>query len=144
MKKLVLLIMLSLPVLVACDEDDSVKTAPNNAVMEFIERRYPGATLRASEYEKNGLLEIEILHDGKVKDVYFDSQSRWVYTSWDVSGTELPQPVYSAIAEAYHGYRVDSIDFIERKTISYYSIELDRGDETEFVVNVTPEGEILN
>ena len=67
-----------------------------------------------------------------------------MYTSWDVSGTELPQPVYSAIAEAYHGYRVDSIDFIERETISYYSIELDRGDETEFVVNVTPEGEILN
>ncbi|MBO5787555.1 MAG: PepSY-like domain-containing protein [Bacteroidaceae bacterium] len=144
MKKLILLIMLSLPVIVACDDDDGMKVHPNNAVLEFIDSRYPGSRLRSSEYEKNGLLEVEISHEGKIKDVYFDSQSKWVYTSWDVRRSDLPQVVSSAIDEAYHGYRIDGIDFIERDAISYYSIELERGGDNEIVVNVTPEGEILN
>lgn len=135
--------MLSLPIIVACDDDDGMKVPPNNAVLEFIESRYPGSRLRSSEYESNGLLEVEISHDGKIKDVYFDSQSRWVYTSWDVRAGALPQVVSSAIAEAYHGYRIDSADFIERETISYYSIELERGDGNDIVVNVSPDGEIL-
>ena len=108
------MILFSLPVIVACSDDDNeMKVDLNSAVIEFIDSRYQGAKLRSSEFESNGLLEVEILHEGKVKDLYFDSQSKWVYTSWDVRQNELPQVVKSAVAEAYPEYRIDDIDFIE-------------------------------
>ena len=143
MKKLFLMILFSLPVIVACSDDDNeMKVDLNSAVLEFIDSRYQGAKLRSSEFESNGLLEVEILHEGKVKDLYFDSQSKWVYTSWDVRQNELPQVVKSAVAEAYPDYRIDDIDFIERETIEYYAVELDKG-KLSIMVYVSPEGEIL-
>lgn len=144
MKKLFLMIMLSLPFIVACSDDENeMKVDLNNAVLQFIDSRYPGAKLRGSEYESNGLLEVEIMHDGKVKDIYFNSQSRWVYTSWDVRKNDLPQVVNAAVAEAYPDYRIDEIDFIERETISYYAVEVEKG-ERSVIVYVSPEGEVLD
>lgn len=144
MKKLMWIMILSFPFIVACDDDDERKVHLNNAVLEFIDSRYPGSEIRNSEYEKNGLLEVEISHKGKLKDVYFDSQSRWVYTSWDVMRADLPQAVSAALSEAYPDYRIDSADFIERETIEYYAVELERRGDIEIVVNITPAGEILN
>ena len=90
MKKLFLMIMLSLPFIVACSDDDNeMKVDLNNAVLQFIDSRYQGAKLRSSEFESNGLLEVEILHDARIKDVLFNSADEWVATSWDVSMMEL-------------------------------------------------------
>lgn len=145
MKKLFLMIMLSLPFIVACSDDENeMKVDLSNAVTDFIDARYQGARIRGSEFEKSGLLEVEILHDGKVKDVYFDAQNNWVYTSWDVRRNDLPAKVAAAVAEAYPDYRVDEIDFIEREEQNYYAIELEKHGTPEIIVNVTPEGEILN
>ena len=143
MKKIFLMIMLSLPFIVACSDDENeMKVDLSNAVTEFIDARYQGAKIRASEFESNGLLEVEILHEGKVKDVYFDSKNEWVYTSWDVRQNELPQVVKAAVTEAYPDYRIDDIDFIERETINYYAVEMDKG-KLSIMVYVSPEGEIL-
>ena len=114
MKKLLLIALFSLPFIVACSDDENeMKVSLGNAVIEYIDSRYEGARIRGSEYEENGLLEVEIVHEGKVKDVYFNSQNEWVYTSWDVRVKDLPQAVTSAVAGAYPGYRIDDADFIE-------------------------------
>ena len=144
MKKLFPIILFSLFALVACSDDDDNSNVPlNNAVTEFISTRYEGAKIRSSEYENNGLLEVEILHDGKVKDVYFNSQSNWVYTTWDVRRADIPQPVLNAVTEAYPDYRVDEADFVERETISYYAVELDKGN-VSIMAYVSPDGVILD
>lgn len=143
MKKLFLMILFSLPVLVACSDDENeMKVELNNAVLEFIDSKYQGAKLRSSEYEKNGLLEVEIMHDGKVKDVYFDSQSKWVYTSWDVRKADLPQVVTGALTEAYPDYVIDEADYVERENIEYYAVEMDKG-KVSIMVYVSPDGVIL-
>ena len=41
----------------------------------------------------DGLLEVEIWHEGREKDVYFNGQNAWVYTEWDIRRAELPQAV---------------------------------------------------
>jgi major membrane immunogen (membrane-anchored lipoprotein) len=108
MKKLILYVLFSLPLIVACSDDENeMKVDLTNAVIEFIDTRYNGAQIRGSEYENNGLLEVEIRHDGKIKDVYFDSQNGWVYTSWDVRVQDLPVEVKNALTAAYPDYRID-------------------------------------
>ena len=142
MKKLFPVILFSLFALVACSDDDHDNVPLNNAVIEFINDRYQGAKIRSSEYESHGLLEVEIFHEGKVKDVYFNSQSNWLYTSWDVRRADIPSVVKSAVSEAYPGYGIDEVDFVERETISYYAVEVQKGN-AEIMVYVSPDGEIL-
>lgn len=143
MKKLLPVIILSLFAFVACDDDDDRRVPLNNAITEFISSRYEGAKIRSSEYDDNGLLEVEIYHNGKIKNVYFNSKSNWVHTSWDVRRADIPQPVMDAVAEAYPDYRIDEVDFVERETISYYAVELERG-EISIMAYVLPDGTLLD
>lgn len=134
---------LSFFALVACSDDDDRSVVLNNSVLEFIESKYPGAKVRSSEYENNGLLEVEVVHDRKTKDIYFDSQSNWVYTSWDVKVSDLPQVVKEALANAYPDYAIDDADYVERPFLTYYAIEIDRGN-VELMVYVSADGVILD
>ena len=140
MKRLFPALLLSLLVLISCDDDKNV--ALNNAVLEFIESRYPGANVRSSEYEDDGLVEVEIMHDRKIKEVHFDSQDNWIYTSWDVRPADLPTAVAAVLGKAYPGYSVDDADYIERPALEYYKVELEKG-EYDVEAYVSPEGVIL-
>lgn len=142
MKRLFPLLFLSLFVLSACNDDDDRNVELNNAVLQFVDTRYNGAKIRNSEYESNGLLEVEILHDGKVKDIYFDSQNNWIYTSWDVRVADIPSATKEAVGNAYPGYVIDEVDFIERPAVVYYTLELEKGRQ-EITVFVTADGVIL-
>ena len=46
------------------------------------------------------------------------------------------------MSEAYPGYGIDEVDFVERETISYYAVEVQKGN-AEIMVYVSPDGEIL-
>ena len=121
------------------DDDDNVATP--HAAKAFIKTKYPGATIRHSEYEQNGLLEVEILHDSRIKDVFFNSANEWVKTDWDVSLAELPTAVTDAVSAEYSDYRIDDADYEERPNGVYYKLELERGNYERYVY-VTPEGVI--
>lgn len=142
MKKLFPIFMLSLLVFVACNDDDK-GVALNKNVTRFIESKYEGAVIRHAEYEDNGLIEVEILHNSLIKDVYFTSGDDWVYTSWDIRLSNLPAIVKEVVANAYPGFVIEEVDFIERPGISYYAVDLEMGD-ADSLVYVSPEGEVLN
>ena len=142
MKRLFPIFILSLFALVACDDDDRSIQLESN-VISFIENRYAGAKIRHAEYESNGLIEVEIVHNSVVKDVYFNSNNEWVYTSWDVRVSDIPAAVASAVATNYPSFRIDDVDFIEKGELSYYRIEIERGN-IESVVLVLPDGEFLD
>lgn len=142
MKKLFPILFLSLFAIVACSDDDDKNVELNNAVLEFIDTKYKGAKVRSSDYEKNGLLEVEIKHDGIIKDLYFDSQSNWVYTTWDVRRADVPAVVKEALTNAYPDYVIDEVDFVERQQLTYYAVEMDKG-KVSMMVYVSPEGVIL-
>ncbi|MBQ7878761.1 MAG: PepSY-like domain-containing protein [Bacteroidaceae bacterium] len=127
----------------ACSDDDDDKRVPTpDTVKQFVQLNYSGAKIRHSEYENNGLLEVEILHDSRIKDLYFNSSNEWVYTTWDVSLAELPEVVKSAVATAYPDYRIDDIDYEQWPTVEYYEIEIDKGNFEKYVY-VTPAGELF-
>lgn len=143
MKKLIPFFILSLFAFVACDDDDDKSVAISDKVVEFIQGRYNGADIRHAEYEGNGFLEVEIIHDSRMKDVYFNKVDEWVYTSWNVRPDELPAIVKESLVAAYPDFVLDDVDFIERADASYYEVELKKGG-AEIVVFVSPEGEILS
>lgn len=143
MKKLIPIFILSLFAFVACSDDDDKSIALDNSVVEFIKNKYKGADIRHAEYDSNGLIEVEILHDSRLKDVYFNSAKKWVYTSWDLKLTEVPAVVKESLVEAYPDFTLDEADFIEREDRNYYEVELKKKG-SEIIVFVSPEGVILD
>ena len=127
MKKLIPFFILSLFAFVACDDDDDKSIAISDKVVEFIQNKYSGADIRHAEYDGNGLIEVEIIHDSRMKDVYFNSAEEWVYTSWDVRHDEVPAIVKESLVAAYPDFILDDVDFIERNEMSYYEVELEKG-----------------
>ena len=136
MKKLFPIIILLLSV-IACDDDNRFPV--NDTVIDFINKEYRGAVIREAEYNDNGLLEVEIRHDSRIKDVYFDSDDNWVYTSWDVSVLALPAAVMNAVEQAYPGYRIDDADYVQRSEGPLYKLEIEKG-ELEKTVYALPHG----
>lgn len=142
MKKLFPIFILSLLAFVGCSDDDDKSIPLDESVVQFVESKYPGSKIRHSEYDDNGLIEVEIVHDARIKDVYFNTKNEWVYTSWDVKLTELPAVVKNAVVAAYPEFTIDDVDFVERGDEAFYEVELDKRGADIFVY-VTPEGEIL-
>ena len=112
------------------------------AVAEFIASKYPGAQIMEYGYDK-GLLEVEIRHENREKEVYFNGQNAWVRTEWDIRRSELPQPVTAAIAASqWSGYSIDDIEYVQTPTAEYYLVELERGNR-EIELRIDANGTIL-
>ncbi len=97
-------------------------------IADFITGKYPGSRINEYGYD-DGLLEVEIYHDSRKKDVYFNGSDAWVKTEWDVRDAELPAAVTDAIAASeWATYRIDDIEYVQTSAAEYYRIELESGD----------------
>ena len=114
----------------------------NATAAEFIAQKYPGAQIM--EYDReDGLLEVEIWHEGREKNVFFNGQNAWVYTEWDIRRGELPQAVTAAIAASeWSAFGIDDIEYVQTPASEYYLVELERGSQ-EVKLRITAEGAIL-
>lgn len=139
MKKLFPLIVVLL-LLIACDNDGMYGSQLNSTIVEFIQKEYRGAIIRSAEYDDNGLYEVEIKHDSRIKELYFGTNNNWVYTTWNVKISDIPPTIKNAISARYPGYRIDDADYIESVEKSYYKIELEKG-ELEQTIFVSKNGE---
>ena len=110
-------------------------------IKEFITQKYAGARIIESDMEK-GMTEVDIFHEGREKDVYFNGAQDWVRTEWGVRVNELPAAVLDVIRKTYADYRIDDADYVETRTESYYLVELERG-ESEVNLRILPNGTIL-
>ena len=112
-----------------------------SSVKSFINTSYNDARIVGTDYER-GFLKIEIIHDKKEKDLYFEN-GQWQYTEWDVRATDLPAAVTAAIAGTeYASYRIDDADYIQKSSGDYYLIELEQGNH-EVRLSITPQGVLL-
>lgn len=142
MKKILSALMLiSVIALGACSDDNDKRVVVDESVKTFILDKYPGAVIKDADYER-GYLEVEILHDARIKDVLFNSADEWVATSWDVSTMELPAAVPAAVKDAYPDYRIDDADYVVTPLREAYRIEIERGN-IEKIIYVSASGEIL-
>lgn len=110
------------------------------AATEFIQKNYPNARIIEIETE-HGVIEIDIIHDNRSKEVLLGTTYEWISTSWDVY--TLPAKVREAInASQYNGYVVDDAEYFETPAGNYYLVELEQG-KNEVKIKITEEGEIV-
>lgn len=124
------------------NDDEHRPTSIPEALKTVIDTRYPGAVILDMDTEK-GIIEIDIRHENISKEVHFNSQNEWLYTSWDVKRADVPAAVLNAITQNYANYTIDDIDYEERANGSnVYVFELEQGNK-EIHVTVDTEGNIV-
>ena len=127
------------------NDDDHENQLPQSIpaeIMTFIEGKYPQARIVEMERE-NGWIEVDIIHDNIGKEVVFDTNNQWLYTSWDIRISALPQAVANVINNPqYAGYHIDDADFVETAQGNCYLLELEKGN-LEIKVKVKEDGSII-
>lgn len=127
------------------DDDDHEGYLPSPVASEietFIKEKYPQARIIEIEQEKN-MIEVDIIDGNLGKEVYFDLQKKWLFTSWEVHLSTLPDPVVAKLNSAYVGYIIDDADFIETSTGNYYLLELEKGN-SEIKVKIDALGNVIS
>ena len=111
------------------------------AVKNFILEKYPTARIIEYDYD-DGMLEVEIVHENKEKNVYFNGAKNWVRTEWDITRNELPTAVTSTIETQYTDFFIDDIEYVQTPSGNCYRIELERGNN-ERELRIDAAGNIL-
>ena len=107
-------------------------------IQSFIESNYPGARIVDFDRERNGY-EVDIIHDGKSKELWFDTQYNWIQTSTDMT-RNIPADIRAAVEAKYPSKRIDDCDLIETaQGETYYLIDL---DNYNMDLRVTLDGQI--
>ena len=107
-------------------------------IQSFIDSNYPGARIVDFDSERGGY-EVDIIHDGKSKELWFDMQYNWVQTSTDMT-RNIPADIRRAVEAQYPGKRIDDCDLIETaQKETYYLIDL---DNYNMDLKVTLDGQI--
>lgn len=93
-------------------------------MQSFIDSEYPGARVVDFDSERNGY-EVDVIHDGKSKEIWFDTQYNWVQTSTDVT-RDIPANIRAAVEAQYPNKRIDDCDYVETaQGEAYYLVDLD-------------------
>lgn len=129
------------------DNDDYNEFLPEtnpapSAITEFISQKYPEARIIEIDNE-HGMIEVDIIHDKRSKEVVFDSKQVWVNTHYDVLRSEVESAVLQALeASEYKAYHIDDIEKYETSSAGeYYIFELELG-EREVDVKIDLSGNI--
>ena len=71
---------------------------------DFIHERYPGAVVVERDWD-DGFLEIEIRHEGREKDLYFNGRDEWLASTWEARLRDLPD----GSLQMWHIYLVNAV-----------------------------------
>ena len=115
------------------------------AVLTFIQQKYPQATIVEIDREK-GMLEVEIFDSNIKKEVVFNVQDQWQTTTWEVRKNSVPASVMNTLQKmGYKDYRIDDIYFQQRNNGSeVYIFELEKGNnEIKLTLNAA-NGEVIS
>ena len=123
------------------DYEDYLPSGIQSDIESVISGKYPGAVIMDVEYD-DGLIEVEIVHDGRGKDVYLTKDFVWVRTEWDVRKAELPTAVTSKITADWPAWKIDDAEYVETPTGSWYEIELEQAD-SDLDIKISPDGIIM-
>ena len=111
-------------------------------IKTFIETNYPGAVILEKDYD-HGLLEVEIRHEGKEKEIRFNGKNEWVNSEWEVRTGELPEAVRQALSD--NGYRPDDDEatYMETPDGQWYEIDAYKNHQ-EWEVRISADGTLIS
>lgn len=108
-------------------------------INDFISEKYSGAKILEYDNEKYGI-EVDILHNGIYKDVYFSTSGEWIRTEWDIRTNQVPDIVMNAIKSSiYVDYKIDDVEIHEMPAGVFYAFELEKGNQ-EIDILVSEDG----
>lgn len=122
-------------------------TATTASIEAFIEQKYPGARIVKQDYD-DGLIEVDILHENRKKEVCFNRQGNWVYSNWEVFPNELPQAVTNA-KESYDAGRyatwwIDGVEYYDTANNGeYYEMDIEGPGDADAELYVRPDGTVI-
>lgn len=126
-------------------KNDTLKVLPQpvpEKIQTLMKERYPSAHFYEIEYEPT-LIKLYIAEQQVAKQVIFSTSEVWLYTTWDVEESDLPQKVRNALNQKpTKGWAIEEIKFIESKSEQFYNIEL-RNEEEFQAVSIDSNGNIL-
>lgn len=127
------------------DSESYLPVALKEAVIKVLNDKFPGYKLLEIEREKNGSLEVDILHSGQKFEVIFDQADQWVASKKEIPMSQVPQVVKQAALDAHPGAVIDDeeAELVETPAGTYYLIELEKGDQ-DIYVKVQEDGTILS
>lgn len=129
------------------DDDNQTALPPveniDTAIEKYIKLNYPGAKIIDKDIE-NKLIEVDIIHENKHKELKFNSKNEWLSTCIDLSVSETPQLILTAISSnpSYSAYHIDDVEFWQTSQGNYYQIDLE-GAGADIKVKVSEAGVIL-
>lgn len=126
-------------------KNDTLKVLPQpvpEKIQTLMKERYPSAHFYEIEYEPT-LIKLYIAEQQVAKQVIFSTSEDWLYTTWDVEESDLPQKVRNALNQKpTKGWAIEEIKFLESKSEQFYNIEL-RNEEEFQAVSIDSNGNIL-
>lgn len=126
---------------------DANGTATTASIEAFIQQKYPGARIVDQDYD-DGLIEVDILHENRKKEVCFNRQGNWVYSNWEVYVNELPTAVSNA-KNSYDGGRyatwwIDGAEYYDTATNGeYYEVDIEGPGDADAELYVRPDGTVI-
>lgn len=127
--------------------DDLLPQQLPQAVTDFIAQKYPGARIVEAERERHPhyVLEVEIIVDGRLREVRFDAADKWVETKTEIAIGEVPAAVMTALQGSQYGtWKIDDVDRYENSEREWYRFELEQPQsDREVEVDILPDGTML-
>lgn len=110
-----------------------------SGIKNVVNERYPDARIEDIEYD-DGRIEVDIRHDGREKEVYFNYKEEWLYTNYDIRSSALPDAVKNALNDRFgaHAYWDEDAECVETPEGTFYEVEV----YDEFDVYLSEDGEI--
>ena len=106
-------------------------------IQKVLDEKYPGAIVLERDYD-DGLLELEIRHNGIEKDVYFDRNNKWVRTNYDMPMLKLDasvsRSINSYISTNHNGFVIEDgeVEVLEDLQGLKYIVEIENGKDVEY------------
>lgn len=112
------------------------------AIQKVLKEKYPKANVLEFEKENNGS-EVDIQEKGIRKEVFFDTNHKWLYTKWDIRPEEAPVVVMDELASSiYNQYKVKEVDAIEKPSGMFYVFDL-KQNNNEVKVTFNSKGQVI-
>ncbi len=123
-------------------QDMNVNDVPADLRASF-EQTYPNA--KDVEWEMEGeSYKVEFEIDREDHEIWYASDGNTSKMEKEISESDLPKGIQSAISNSYEGYTIDSIDMIEENGSATYEVELEKSGDADKKVIFDTDGKVLN
>ena len=112
MKKVVLLLLLTLP-LVTIAQNKIKETQVPKSVLISLDKKYDSYKVK-TWYKSPGQYIAEFSTDGQNGRAYFTHNGDWQYTTFPTKQADCPTAMNSYFLDNYPGYRIRSIEYVEQ------------------------------